>query len=209
MSRRHLIWDFNGTLLNDVELCRGIVNGMLARRGLAPMDRERYRSIMGFPVIDYYRKAGFDMDKEPYENLAVEYMEEYRARWRECALYPGVLEALADERFIHSLLSASWVADLLPQLAFFGLSDAFVLVTGTRDHLAHGKLAQGRCHIETLGVPPGRVTMVGDSLHDAQIARELGCQGLLLCHGHQSKTRLESSGWPVFDDIGRMMASLG
>ena len=96
----------------------------------------------------------------------------------------------------------------MPQLCHFGLSKAFVMITGTQDHLAHGKLEQGRSHLKSLNIPPHQAALIGDSLHDAQIARDLGCEGLLLCHGHQSKARLETSGWPVFGSIAQMMRVL-
>ena len=62
-----ILWDWNGTLLDDTEISRGVLNGLLSRRGLPTVSLERYREIFTFPIIDYYRKAGFDFSVEPYE----------------------------------------------------------------------------------------------------------------------------------------------
>ena len=35
---KHMVWDWNGTLMNDVGLCLDITNQMLQRRGLAQVD---------------------------------------------------------------------------------------------------------------------------------------------------------------------------
>ena len=78
----HIIWDWNGTLLQDAELGRSIMNGMLARRQLPLLTRERYREILTFPIIEYYRMAGIDLARESFDTLAVEYVAAYEAGWR-------------------------------------------------------------------------------------------------------------------------------
>ena len=71
MKYTHIIWDFNGTILSDMQICIDSVNEMLSRRELETIpDIEAYRRIFDFPVIDYYRRLGFDFSKEPYEELA-------------------------------------------------------------------------------------------------------------------------------------------
>ena len=72
-----ILWDWNGTLLDDVEICRAVLNGMLGRRGIAPVSLDRYREIFTFPIREYYRLAGFDFSRESYETLAEEYMRIY------------------------------------------------------------------------------------------------------------------------------------
>ena len=72
----HVIWDWNGTLLNDIEWCLSIVNRMLANRDLKPLGSvSEYRNVFCFPIIEYYKNVGFDFEKEPFETLAEEYAE--------------------------------------------------------------------------------------------------------------------------------------
>ena len=68
-----VIWDWNGTLLDDAPVCVAAINDMLRERSLPQLSAERYQEIFCFPVSEYYRKAGFDFSKEPFERLAVLY----------------------------------------------------------------------------------------------------------------------------------------
>lgn len=89
-----IVWDWNGTLLDDVELCRHTINRLLVKRGLKRLDLEQYRRVFQFPVIEYYRKAGFDLEAEPFEVLAHEYMAYYQPRSIQCALQEGTQQVL-------------------------------------------------------------------------------------------------------------------
>ena len=205
-----LIWDWNGTLLNDVELGIWIINHMLGERQLPLLSPRRYKEIMGFPIIDYYRQAGFGpITEAEYQPLANEYMDLYREHWRSCALYPGVREFLDDARWEHTLLTASWTRDVMTQLDHYGLTDRFALITSADDHFARGKVQQGREHLRQLGTSPREALMIGDTIHDAQVAREMGCPCVLLDHGHQSRERLLATGCPVVHDLQELRREIG
>jgi len=89
---KHIIWDWNGTIFNDVELGVEIINGMLAGRGITPLTTELYREKFTIPVQDYYSVIGFDFTKEPFEVVGKEWMEEYERRKYECGLYDGIID---------------------------------------------------------------------------------------------------------------------
>ena len=89
-----VIWDFNGTLVDDVELALAAINTMLARRGLPAVSREVYRSVFGFPLMDYYRKLGIDITRETPQNLADEFHSAYLPGLPACGLQKGVREIL-------------------------------------------------------------------------------------------------------------------
>ena len=73
-----ILWDWNGTLLDDVQLCEDALNRLLARFGYPQRyDREQYRAIFGFPVQDYYARAGFDFARDSFDELARSFMEDY------------------------------------------------------------------------------------------------------------------------------------
>ena len=55
-----IIWDWNGTLLNDMELCVHTINEMLQKRNLHELSVDEYKEVFSFPVKDYYQKIGFD-----------------------------------------------------------------------------------------------------------------------------------------------------
>ncbi len=93
----HVIWDWNGTLLNDVAWCMTRINVMLKSRGLSTLDSiEMYHRVFGFPVKDYYERVGFDFEKEPFEALAAEYIELYHSNDNNLSLFPGAREVLFD-----------------------------------------------------------------------------------------------------------------
>ena len=70
MKYTHIIWDFNGTVLDDVEAGIRSVNDMLAARGLPVITSvAQYRELFSFPVIDYYRRLGLDVEKEDYYTI--------------------------------------------------------------------------------------------------------------------------------------------
>ena len=50
-----IFFDFNGTIINDVDLCLNILNEMLKENGLEPITLERYREIFTFPIKKYYQ----------------------------------------------------------------------------------------------------------------------------------------------------------
>ena len=65
-----LIWDWNGTLLDDTAYCFDITNAMRRERGMAPLqDLDTYRGLFSFPVIDYYRDMGYTFETESYEAI--------------------------------------------------------------------------------------------------------------------------------------------
>ena len=97
----HLLWDFNGTVFDDIEACRLSVNSMLAARGLPTLTVEDYREVFDFPVKDYYARVGFDFDREPFEVLAPIWVAEYNRQSRASTVFPGVTEVMEQVRARH------------------------------------------------------------------------------------------------------------
>ena len=50
-------------------------------------------------------------------------------------------------------------------------------------------------------VDPADCAMIGDTLHDADVARALGSRCILVCEGHQLKSTLETAGCEVAKDL--------
>jgi len=201
---KHLIWDWNGTLLADVDLVVDIMNGMLAARGLQTITREGYRHLFEFPVINYYRRLGFDLLRDPFEKVSAEFVAAYQARHLECSLHNGAgdtLDRLARLGPRQSLLSATKHDQLEKIVTTRGLSGRFTHTLGVSDIYASGKLDQGRELLRRLALDPGEVLLVGDTLHDAEVAEALGAPCVLIAHGHNHPGRLRATGWPVFEDL--------
>lgn len=200
----HVIWDWNGTLLDDLWLALDVANLMLARRGIAPMDEERYREIFDFPVEEYYRRAGFDFDREPFSVLADEFISGFDPRVGECRLHgaaPAVLDALATRSITQTVLSASRRQALLAAVAGQGLEAYFEAVHGLDDHFAVSKAELGMEVARSLPLARESVLLIGDTTHDAEVAARMGVPCILIARGHQSARRLRTAGVPVYESL--------
>ena len=142
-----VLWDWNGTLLDDAALCCELLNTMLARHGYAPVgSMEAYRQVFCFPIETYYRRAGFDFSRHPFAALADEYMRLYTPRSLGCPLQPdacAVLDALRAQGMRQVMLSASKRENLQQQVEHFGLRSRFDTLLGLSDIYAKSKTEVG------------------------------------------------------------------
>ncbi|TVQ20410.1 MAG: HAD family hydrolase [Spirochaetaceae bacterium] len=197
-----IIWDWNGTLLDDLWLALDVANRMLEHRGLPTMDQDRYREIFDFPVSEYYRRAGFDFDREPFESLADEFIAGYNARLRECRLHarvPRLLEAFEREGTAQSVLSASRQESLIDALAHYELTGYFGSIAGLADHFAVSKIDAG--HRLLARSRPQHPVLVGDTVHDFEVADALGVDCILVGCGHHPMNRLRATGARVYESL--------
>lgn len=209
---RHIFWDWNGTLLDDAWLCRDVMNGMLRARGMEPLTPERYREIFDFPVSRYYERIGFDLESETFEVLGHEFISGYEARRHEARLYADAIEALtATEKGGRgqSILSAYHHDTLVTLVRDHGLDDFFHDLHGHEDIYAVGKTPQGRRALEALGIAPQETVLIGDTVHDAEVAEELGMHCILVPGGNQPEEKLRAVGVPVYDSRMAALAAIG
>ncbi len=207
---RHIIWDWNGTLLNDLDLSIEVMNTMLARRGLPRLDRSRYHALFDFPVRRYYERLGFDPVRDSFEQLSVEFITGYDAGRFGAALHRDAARTLATVRAAglgQSILSAYRHETLHEIVAHFGLTPHFDHIAGLDNIHAHSKVALGRELVGRLGVAPAEILLVGDTLHDLEVARDLGVACALVAAGHHPAERLRASGAPVYDDLATLAAA--
>jgi phosphoglycolate phosphatase len=205
----HVIWDWNGTLLDDVTLCVEVMNRMLRERGMAELDTVRYRQIFGFPVKAYYEVLGFDFAAEPFEKLAVEYCMEYDSRVTECRLHweaTAALDAISGGGVTQYLLSSHEHQSLREALYSFQVAGYFKEVVGQSDRHATGKIDSGRDLIRRLGLDPSLTVLVGDTAHDYEVASALETACILVANGHHARERLEAAHDDVVDSIGELVA---
>ena len=203
--KKYLVWDWNGTLLDDIDACIAIVDGMLSKRGLRPLlTRQRYHAVFTFPIRDYYEKVGFDFAKEPYEKLAEEYMAIYDRVVKTCPLFPEAAEAMdaVDRLGVRQLIvSASRQDKLTEQVRHAGIYEKLEAVLGMGDLYAHGKEGLARQYFSERGIAPEQVLFVGDTLHDAQVAKDMGCDCVLVARGHQGPEQLKAAAVPILSDL--------
>ena len=207
----HVVWDWNGTLLDDLHCCIDVTNTLLTEYGLPVLDDvAAYQRVFRFPVADYYADLGFDTRPGGnFDTASVRYLELYHAAAAGCELHNGARETL---RTLHAagvrqvVISASEQQNLLKQLSPFELNGWLDGAHGIADIYAASKLSIAQRWLATTGADPAKVVFVGDSEHDYEIAMALGACCVLFSGGHHSRDHLQTLDAPVVDDLTQVAA---
>lgn len=189
----YLFWDFNGTILDDTALCHEILNEMLTIEKRPLISLEDYLMIFTFPVIDYY-KIVYDLNKTSFDVLAKRFISAYQPRSLSLDLHQDIVETILyfkHKGYKNILLSASEVKNLQEQLNHYQIKDLFDDVLGTSDIYATSKIEVGRSYMEVKRIDPKSCLMIGDTIHDAEVANALGMSVIIYTKGHQHPSRLK------------------
>ena len=208
---RHVIWDWNGTLFDDAWLCVEIINQLLDRHGLPSVSHERYQEVFGFPLRDYCRRLGFDFRVDSFEQLSDEFIEVYEERRLECRLQPDAIEILtrmSESGMGQSILSAYRQQTLEEIVAHFRIERFFVALIGVDNHYGEGKIGRGKYWLEELSCPGDEVVLVGDTVHDCDVASAMGVDCILVPSGHQARQKLAASDARVVERLAEVGALL-
>lgn len=206
---RGILWDWNGTLLNDTELSVQTMNQMLQKRNMQPLSIAGYKDIFSFPVKDYYQKLGFDFVSEPFEIPALEYIDLYNCKVQHCCLHEDaltVLEHFQKQGIRQYILSAMEQQTLNQCLEQQEIIQYFDHVSGLDNYYAASKIQSGQQLISTLNLDANELILIGDTVHDYEVASQLGCRCVLIANGHQSRPILESTGALVIDRVMDLLA---
>ncbi|MEG2063150.1 MAG: HAD hydrolase-like protein [Kiritimatiellia bacterium] len=197
-----IVWDFNGTLLNDVETCLDALNVILRQRELQPLNLVEYRQRFTFPVSTFYQNLHIEtMEDVHWEALA----ESFHMRYifsRKLVLQPGAADVVKIFKTLgirQGVLSALEQELLETQLQQFGLFESMDFVCGSKNYNGASKTEAARA----LGLG-NHVLLVGDTLHDAEVAASQGWKCILFSEGHQVRERLLVAGVPVIDTLARL-----
>lgn len=204
MTAPAVIWDWNGTLLNDLELCVSSINVLLEKRNLAVLSARKYKEVFSFPVQDYYEAIGFDFGRENFEVPAMEFIDLYENGVENCTLQNGTLEVLnfLKENGIQQFVLSAMHQEMLEKtLKHNGIFHFFEGVAGLDDHFAVSKVERGRQLINRFKIDKEKAWIVGDTVHDYEVAQELGIRCILVADGHQSKERLKHTGTLVVNNL--------
>jgi len=184
----YIVWDWNGTLFDDLDLCLYCINRLLTNNGYEQVHTyDRYREVFCFPIKQYYQNAGFTFDKKPFEELAQEYMDIYLPMAHLCKLNKdakAVVEALHDKGYKQVILTASKIEVLNEQLKPFNISDKFDILLGTDNIYCHSKAQLAERLLQKVS-ESDKIYFIGDTLHDAEVGKLLNAQIILYEGGHQ------------------------
>jgi len=203
-----IIWDWNGTLLNDMHLCVQTMNEMLQKRSLPLMSITSYKEVFSFPVKDYYQKIGFDFEKESFEIPALEFIERYNAQVSSCLLHQDTFKVLnyfrsaGIRQFILSAMHQEVLDDCVKH---YQIDQFFEHVSGLDNHYAASKTGNGHRLISDFHLDVNELLLIGDTVHDFEVASELGCRCILIANGHQSREVLQATGVMVVDCLEQLL----
>ena len=204
MGYRHIIWDWNGTLLDDVSAAVSLANEMLRSLALPEIDLVAYRDAFRFPIREYYERVGIDLSRVEFAELAARWIDRYAEEFPTMALRPDAIDALstaAGAGLRQSILSATHESALHAQLDHHGLSSWFTARVGLPDHLAESKIARASAWIDGTDLRRSDVVLVGDTLHDLEVASHLGVDCILVEGGHHPGERLRAHSAAVERDL--------
>jgi len=204
-----IIWDWNGTLFDDAWLCVETMNHILRRRKLPPLSADQYAERFRFPVEAYYRDLPFDWSAESFEEIGREFMREYEARRLECSLRAGAKDVLAAIRAkgVRQHLISGYHQQTLEELVIhFGLAGFFEDVVGAEDLYGRGKLHLADRWLKRQPRARHRL-VVGDTVHDFELACRLGADCALIPAGHNSRRRLEACGARIVESLQDLLAT--
>ena len=192
----HILWDWNGTLLDDTQAALDTLNAMLARRRGRPIAMDYYRDHFAFPVKPFYKSIGVCLENEDWDALAVEYHDTYAAQPKR--LNPeavAALERVKSSGARQSIISALRQDLLDAALGEFGIRRFFDSAYGVDNLDGHSKLERARelvARLSAEGVEAVDMVVVGDALHDKEVADALGVRCVLCAQGSHAAWRLRA-----------------
>lgn len=204
-SEIYILWDWNGTLLDDVDAQVASLNAMLTRRGHRPVTRQFFCDNFAFPARTFYRLVGMDVPDSEWDALAKEYHDTYHVQ--SYGLNRGAfaaLELVKRQGAGQSVISALHQFYLDLETNKYGVQQFMDHVYGVDNLDGGSKLSRARELLalfrSTTITSNYNFILIGDSIHDFEVANELGIGCVLFSGGSHSRARLERFA-PVGDTL--------
>jgi len=203
VTATHLVWDWNGTLLDDLHLVVSATNVAFESVGGRPVDADEHRARYRRPVAEFYAEMlERAIDEQEFGRLDRLFHDTYRLGLTSMTLAADAMTAIKTWPGSQSLLSMWFHSELVPAVETYGLNGVFTRVDGLRTEVGgHLKAAHLATHLDGLGVSGEQVVMIGDSLDDAAAADSVGGQVVLYAGGFTHPDKLRASGRPVADTL--------
>jgi phosphoglycolate phosphatase-like HAD superfamily hydrolase len=200
----HLVWDWNGTLLDDIQAVIGATNAAFGEIGLEPITLARYRELYCVPVpVFYERLMGRLPTDAEWAVMDEAFHRHYTERRVGCGLTEGVEELLTQWKLAgrsQSLLSMYGHEELVPVVRGYGIESHFVRVDGRTGPSGGSKALHMERHLVALAasgaIAAERTVVIGDAVDDAVAAAHVGARAVLYTGGSHSRASLEAAGVP-------------
>ncbi len=202
-----IVWDWNGTLLNDIDICIESINRMLLKRGKRKINKSQYLQFFRFPVIHFYADIGFDIRSEDFDALSFEYINHFLSLESSSSLHEKAVELLGhfkSKGLKQVVLSALEQQTLEKALQKHNILHFFDAVAGSINFYGTGKLDIAKQLINKSSVAPDKIIFIGDTLHDYEVAKAFGCRCILVSGGHQPYDKLITAGVRVEKNLAAL-----
>lgn len=194
VSSPYILWDWNGTLLDDTQAALNTLNIMLKRRGAKPIALEFFRDHFAFPCRPFYDMIGMHVEDDEWDALAKEYHDIYAEQPKELNRETiAALERVKRSGAKQSIISALR-QDLLDEVtARMGVAKYMECIYGVDNLDGASKLDRALELMNRIAPPAGEqpdVVLIGDSLHDKEVADALKVRCVLCGQGSHATWRL-------------------
>ena len=203
MARKHLVWDWNGTLLDDLSLVVSATNRTFEQVGGRLVDADEHRRRFRRPVAEFYAEIlERAVDAEEFEELDRIFHDAYRVGLTSMSLAADAEAAIREWPGSQSLLSMWFHDELVPAVHTYGLTKVFTRIDG-RPTEVDGGLKAGHLarHLAEQQIAGTDTVLIGDSIDDAEAAESVGAAVVLYTGGFTDPERLRASGRPVADTL--------
>ncbi len=197
---RTIVWDWNGTLLDDVGIVHAIFSEMIVEHGLIAPSVEKWRALYQHPIQGMYAAIGFDFGKESFESLATRWYDRYSIQARSARLFSGaheIVQSFKDRGYTQLIISTLEERLLHEQVKAAGIWDCIDHVSGHHNKEADTKVARALSVLNAYNPQGWPVTVIGDTSHDGEMACALEAQCVLIAQGYDAEHKLREFGVPV------------
>ncbi|MES2707652.1 MAG: NUDIX domain-containing protein [Verrucomicrobiota bacterium] len=178
---RNILFDWSGTLVDDLPPVVEATNAVLTRYGLENMTREVFRREFSLPFVDFYGRI---LPGVGIEELELVFRPAMAASMAPVSLIPGAKAFLDRSRRAGRrlfVLSSAPPEAVLAQAELLGLTPYFEAVyAGVRD-----KTKRITGILEERGLVPAETIMVGDMRHDVDAAKAAGIRSVAVLTGYE------------------------
>ena len=203
MKYSYVFWDWNGTIIDDMDCSMAAVNSMLEKRKMQLITREQYYEYIDTPIKRFYEHI-FDLDKITMSEIMLDFNYFYTLHLSDNPLMEGaesVLKELDRAGILQIVLSSSSNDMIMPLAKKTGISRYFRYILGSSDSLVNSKTERAKRFITDNGIEPKNCVIIGDTLHDYDTAEAMGCDCILIPKGHQASKDLIPTGAFIAEDI--------
>ena len=208
MKYKNIIWDYNGTIIDDAQLAVDAENILLRQYGKPQIDMDFYLKECEMPIINFYKKIYDDLESMDFSKLAKEFVNNYDMLFDNAEVFPEVeemIEKLHKQGYRQAVISGFETNRLKSSLDKFGLSRYFEFMSGADDIACGDKSERAVQALKAYGFDPHNTLFIGDMYHDYEAAFKSGADCVLIAKGHQGKQVLESYGVvPVLESASQL-----